>query len=469
MSPLIETLEAELQGLADSAPQALYLAQIHQRIARRRRRRVYVRTLGSLACAAMLIAGLVMLGQRAPHSNSIRPGPTPTDTVTGDSDSVAPTDVTTTVTLPDRGADFVAATDPPLLSLPTDGWTVSYIDDTTLGRVRLAVVDAAKGFAGSSFVVQPASYGGQLSTGTTIPTDGVDGIMTGTSDAFRWFEWHIGDSLLSAHARHITEANALAITSAIALNQDGSLTISSVPAGMVALSDPEVSNVTRFVEYHWTSPDQSRTIGLTMQPGGDIGAQIPADGTSNATPINFNDRPAYLTNGGMAVVRLDGFWVWTISGTGYTGSAEFLADAQQITTTDEATWESELAGHAILPSQRPEQVADILSDVPLPQGFDTHPLTGSTQAKVRYQLIAEVTSAVWCAWARDWDTALTAGDTAAAAAAAQAISSSRTWHALKEIENEGDWAEAVWEYSARVGRGDRSVVAESPGGLGCTG
>ena len=469
MSPLIEALEADLHDLAESAPQSLTLEQVHQRVARRRRRRMYVRTLGSLACAAMLVGGLVVLGQRTPRSNSTQPGPAPTDTVAGDADGIPAPGVATTLTLPDRGSDFVAATDPPLLSMPAEGWTVSYIDDTTVGRVRLAVVDAVKGFAGGSFVVQPASYGGQLSTGTTIPTNGVDGIMTGNSDAFRWFEWHIGDSLLSAHARNITEANALAITSAIALDQYGSLTISSVPAGMVALTDPEVGNVTRHVEYHWTSPDQSRTLGLTMQPGGDIGVQIPTDGTLDATLISFDDKPAFLTNGGMAVVRLDGFWVWTISGTGYTDSAEFLADAQQITTTDQATWESELAGHAIVPSQRPEQVADILSDVPLPQGFDTHPLTDSTQAKVRYQLIAEVTSAVWCAWARDWETALTAGDTAAATAAAQAISSSTTWHALKEIENEGDWAEAVWEYSARVGSGDRSVVSESTGGLGCYG
>ena len=469
MSTLTEMLEGDLQGLAESAPQSLTLGQVHQRVDRRRRRRVYVRTLGSLVCVGVLVAGLLAIGQRTPRSNSTHPGPAPGDTVVGDSDGVSPTDVAASVTLPDRGADFVAATDPPLLSMPADGWTVSYIDDTTMGRVRLAVVDAVKGFAGGSFVVRPASYEEQLGTGTTIPTNGVDGIMTGTSDAFRWFEWHVGDALLSAHARHVTEANALAITSAIALNPDGSLIIGSVPAGMVTLTDPEVGNMTRYVEYHWTSPDQSRTLGLTMQPGGDIGVEIPADGTLDATPITFDDKPAYLINGGMGVAQLDGFWVWTIGGTGYTDSAEFLADARQITTTDQATWESELAGHAVLPSQRPEHVADILSDIPLPPGFDTDPLTGSTQAKVRYQLVAEVTSAVWCAWAHDWDTALTAGDAAAATTAAQAIASSTTWHALEEINDEGGWSEVMWESSARVARGDRTVVAESNGGLGCYG
>jgi hypothetical protein len=265
----------------------------------------------------------------------------------------------------------------------------------------------------------------------------------------------------------MTEADALAITSAIARNPDGSLTISSVPAGMVALTDPELSNATRYVEYQWKSPDQSRTIGLTLQPGGDIGVEIPADGTTNASPINFDGKPAYLTNGGMAVVQLDGFWVWTISGVGYTDSAGFLADAQHVITTDAVSWEAELAGHAVLPSQRPEQVADILSDIPLPGGFDTHPLTDSTHPKVRYQLIAEVTGAVFCAWAGLWDAALAAGDTNAANGFASTIASSRRWHALNEIADQGGFAEVMWEYSARVARGDRSVIAELPGGLGC--
>jgi hypothetical protein len=121
----------------------------------------------------------------------------------------------------------------------------------------------------------------------------------------------------------------------------------------------------------------------------------------------------------------------------------------------------------VLPSQRPEQVADILSDIPLPAGFDIHTLTDSTHPKVRYQLIAEVTSAVFCAWAGLWDAALTAGDTDAANGFAATIASSRTWHALNEIADQGGWAEVMWDYSARVASGDRSVIAELAGGVGC--
>jgi hypothetical protein len=169
----------------------------------------------------------------------------------------------------------------------------------------------------------------------------------------------------------------------------------------------------------------------------------------------------------MTVVHLEGFWVWTISGAGYTDSATFLADAQHVTIADVPTWEAELTGHAVLPSQRPQQVADILSDIPLPPGFDTQHLTQSSQPKVRYQLIAEVTGAVFCAWAGLWDAALTAGDTDAANRYASSIASSRTWHALTEIADQGGWTGVILDYSARVTRGDRSVIDELRGGLGC--
>ena len=135
--------------------------------------------------------------------------------------------------------------------------------------------------------------------------------------------------------------------------------------------------------------------------------------------------------------------------------------------TAKATWRSELSGHAILPSERPTQVADILSDIPLPTDFDTAHLTDSGIAKVRYQLVAEVTSAVWCAWVQKWDAALTAGDTAVAADAAAAIASSKTWHSLTEIANQGGWSEVMWRNAQRVADGDRTVAAEAASGEGC--
>jgi hypothetical protein len=75
---------------------------------------------------------------------------------------------------------------------------------------------------------------------------------------------------------------------------------------------------------------------------------------------------------------------------------------------------------------------------------------------------------VWCEWASRWDAALTAGDAAAAQTAAAAIASSTGWQALLTIDSQGGWSDVMWEYSARVTNGDRSVVAAAASGLGCS-
>ena len=450
-SPLIDRPTADD---AEQRPGELELAESRPRSVTPRRT-VAIRATASMVAAAAVVGCLVLLTRRDASSTVNAP----------EAETTTTSQPTGTVIGGDATGAFVGAEAPPLFSMPLDGWSVSYFDDTTTARDRFVAVNSVQGFAGGSFVVLPATSNGQVTSGTDLQPQGIDGLVLGTGDNFRWFEWHIGDQVLSAHARHITEADALALVKSIVVGTDGSVTVSAPPAGMVVLPDSQMGNLTRYVEYHWTNADKSKTIGITMQPGGDLGVQGVDQG--GYQPTTFGGRPAYLASGGMAVTLLDRFWVWSIGGEGYTTSDEFLADALAITKTDEATWRSELSGHAILPSERPTQVADILSDIPLPTDFDTAHLTDSGIAKVRYQLVAEVTSAVWCAWVQKWDAALTAGDTAVAADAAAAIASSKTWHSLTEIANQGGWSEVMWRNAQRVADGDRTVAAEAASGEGC--
>jgi hypothetical protein len=421
------------------------------------RRRFPVRLAVLSTAAAALVVGLLVV----PGRDTKRPGVVETN-----SSEPEATVAGVVSTFPDRGEAFVNATDPPLLSMPGSDWTLSYVDDTLSWPVRLAVVDGVQGFAGGSFVVRPAAQSGVLAgTGVDLSSEGMDGTMTDQSDSFRWIEWHVGDELLSAHVRHLSRDDALAIARAISIAPDGSLVLSAVPSGLVLLGADEIANLTRYLEYHWTNESAGTEIGMTLQPGGDIGVQIAA-GDSIYEPITLAGRPAFAANDRLGVVLLDGFWVWAIGQTGYTDRDAFLADAASITPTDRTTWEAEVAAYAISPSERPAQVADIVSDIPLPADFDTASLADADRPKVRYQLIAEVTSAVMCAWVTDWDEALTAGDGAGAAAAVAAIASSKTWHALVEIADQGGWSDAVWGDVDRVVAGDRSVVA-GMGGTDC--
>lgn len=60
----------------------------------------------------------------------------------------------------------------------------------------------------------------------------------------------------------------------------------------------------------------------------------------------------------------------------------------------------------------------------------------------RYQLGALVTGAVGCAWAEQWATAISLGDSASAAEAAEAMATSHGWAVLDDMKDEGDWPQA---------------------------
>ena len=169
----------------------------------------------------------------------------------------------------------------------------------------------------------------------------------------------------------------------------------------------------------------------------------------------------------MRVTWLDGFRHWTLTGTGYAEGSDFLDDALTVTSTDRATWARQIAGHAVTPSERAAVVSEILSDIPTPTGFDPQRIAGEDTAQARYQVITRVTAAVWCAWAQQWDWALSAGDDELAEAASAAIASSEDWDALIEIAEQGGWSGLMWEASRRVSKGDRTVWSQAQSGFGC--
>lgn len=452
MTSRLDELELELTALADLAPTSISEESTYGRITHRRRRRQTVRTAFGALCLLGVVSGLVAINRNHRDSTaSGAPGPT----------------------TPLRGGEFVAATEPPMVTMAAPGWTVGYFSDSAWGRTTIVVVDAVTGFAGGSFVVENV---GELLVPSTTPTEsesnladeGIDGhISNPTDDAYRSITWLVGNVQVQASARNLGLADTLAITRSIAVAADGSLSIGEVPAGLVLLPATETGNVFRGVEYQWANDDGARSMQFNLYPGGHLGTRV-SPNDPNVQLITLDGHDAYLSEDGMRVDWLDGFWVWELTGAGYADLDSFLADAALLVVADRATWETELAGHTVLPTQRPQQVATMLADVPIPPGFDVSALGSADRAQDDYQLVAEVTGAVWCEWASRWDAALTAGDDAAAHTAAAAIGSSTGWQALLTIDSQGGWSSVMWEYSARVTNGDRSVVSESKSGLGCS-
>jgi hypothetical protein len=99
----------------------------------------------------------------------------------------------------------------------------------------------------------------------------------------------------------------------------------------------------------------------------------------------------------------------------------------------------------------------MLRDMPLPPGFDATALENSARTNDRYQLGAQVVSAVFCGWMQHWIDAKASGDDAARQAAVSAMQSSHGWSVLIEMQADGAYPEVLWQYADAVA-GSGTVV-----------
>lgn len=153
------------------------------------------------------------------------------------------------------------------------------------------------------------------------------------------------------------------------------------------------------------------------------------------------------------------------------GEAAFRDLLGKLTLVGKKEFQQSLPDAAVLDGERPDAVAGILADIPVPEGFDASAIASSELS--RYHLIADVTGAVTCAWIEQFRSGRAAGDTVAVTQARDALGTARDWAALKEIVDEGDWSEAVWDYAdvvaagAPTSRDDELLANALEGGLGC--
>jgi hypothetical protein len=140
-----------------------------------------------------------------------------------------------------------------------------------------------------------------------------------------------------------------------------------------------------------------------------------------------------------------------------------LAALRSVSVED---WYAALPADAVVPIERGRVVDEMLAPIPVPSGFDATALRTDPWVKTRYHVAADVTSAVTCAWAQQWDAARTGGDEAGAQAAVDAMTSSTTWPILVEIAPDGGFAQMVWEIAGEMAAGtlDVATLEES---IGC--
>ena len=136
----------------------------------------------------------------------------------------------------------------------------------------------------------------------------------------------------------------------------------------------------------------------------------------------------------------------------------FVQLLRALRVVDANTWLSALPASTVKAIDRTRVVAEMLADVDVPPGFGpAELLTADAQIRDRYQLGAQVSSAVACAWLERWYAAEAAGDRAAMDAAAAAMAGSHGWAVLAEMDPNGAYPETLWEVADSMVAGNPST------------
>ncbi|MFF0374045.1 hypothetical protein [Actinoplanes missouriensis] len=144
--------------------------------------------------------------------------------------------------------------------------------------------------------------------------------------------------------------------------------------------------------------------------------------------------------------------------------ATFDALLPHIVKVDAESFLRALPEEVVTPGDVRTEAAKILADIPLPPNFDVSVLENSG-ANDPYQFGAAVTGRVTCDWITEWIRADEAGDKEARKQAAAALRSSHDWKALRDMNDAGDYPEAVWDVADKVVKG--KVPEWYKDGLGC--
>jgi len=164
----------------------------------------------------------------------------------------------------------------------------------------------------------------------------------------------------------------------------------------------------------------------------------------------------------------DGFWI-EFRGSGM-DKAGYLALLERLTMKGRDGFQASLPEDFVTDDERRAAIDSMLAGITAATGVEG---PNGTPVRVRsdqsdpYQLGAAVAGAYACAWLEAYDNAVTHEQPAQAAEAARVLGTSRDWPVLDEMNERGDYPEAIWDYSDTVQSGQ--VLEGYREGLGCSG
>jgi hypothetical protein len=125
----------------------------------------------------------------------------------------------------------------------------------------------------------------------------------------------------------------------------------------------------------------------------------------------------------------------------------YRAVAASLQAVDVNTWLSAMPESVVKPDIRAASVDEMFADIPVHPDVDVDKLKASERVTDRYQLGAKVTGAVACAWIDQWIDATSKNNDKRAQEAVDTMATSHNWAILLEMNEAGDYPEAIWEYA----------------------
>ena len=138
----------------------------------------------------------------------------------------------------------------------------------------------------------------------------------------------------------------------------------------------------------------------------------------------------------------------------------YEAMAAELKWVDEAAWVAALPEDTVAAGEREAVVDEMLAEIGHHRDYRLAKIRVTEEMIDRYQLGAAVTGAVACYWIEMWLDAKERGDERGIGIAGGAMGAARHWPILKEMEDQGDWSEVLWEHADAMKRDD-TIVAGS--------
>lgn len=221
------------------------------------------------------------------------------------------------------------------------------------------------------------------------------------------------------------------------------------------------SNGERSLDIHWRP---AKTYDTYVEDRGDNGP---------GEEIEVLGKPglvwAYSANDHTMIREPDLGHLLEVRGSGM-DKAAYLDLLAALRLVDDAGFQAALPEEFITDAERDAEIQAMLDGIaettyPLfPPGSET---VVTSSEPDRYQLGADVSGAVACAWLGEFTKAHAAGDERRMDNATDALARSREWPILLEMDEQGDWSEVIWEYAEQIMDGELPEGYRT--GLGCDG